>query len=180
MVSLKIKSRKKKIISSAREEQKLPEADFSKSWAIWLDDERPVPQKAATQYLLAKNLSEFINLISNHGIPSFISFDWYLGSGRDNGEAAIQWLIEADQSGKHHFPRDFLFDMHSSDHDKNRTMRSMLLNYLMSKGDMEFFYLGRPCNLNCRKLLKSFGLHRKQSSHTQSPTLTEGRRGQHI
>lgn len=139
MVSIKIKPSKKKPFMAKRPEPKLPETDFSKPWAIWLDDERPIPERSGLQYVPAANPREFINLIEDHGIPSFISFDWHLGSGWDNGEAVIKWLIEADQSGEHTFPEDFLFDVHSSDHTKNRAMNALLQDYLISKGTLEYF-----------------------------------------
>lgn len=139
MVSLKIRPGKKAIVAKKREETKKPEVDFSKPWAIWLDDERPIPQSSGFQYICAKNPKEFIDLIDNHGVPSFISFDWYLGSGWDNGEAVISWLIEADKNGELSFPEDFLFDVHSSDNAKNKVMRTLLRDYLMSKGKMQFF-----------------------------------------
>jgi hypothetical protein len=140
MVSIKIKPGKKTI----RGKRPAPEPikiDFSKPWAIWLDDERPIPERSSLgfQYVSAANPREFINLIEDHGIPSFISFDWHLGGDWDNGEAVIKWLIESDQTGEHTFPEDFLFDVHSSDHMKNRAMNNLLSDYLCSKGTMEYF-----------------------------------------
>lgn len=137
MVSIKIKSGKKRFKPAKKPEP--PKIDFSKPWAIWLDDERPIPERSGMQYVLATNPREFINLIEDHGIPSFISFDWHLGSDWDNGEAVIKWLIESDQLGEHVFPEDFLFDVHSSDHTKNRAMNLLLSDYLISKGTMEYF-----------------------------------------
>lgn len=139
MVSIKIKPSKKKPFLAKRPEPKLPETDFSKPWAIWLDDERPIPERSGLQYVPATNPREFINLIEDHGIPSFISFDWHLGFGLDNGEALIKWLIETDQSGEHTFPKDFLFDCHSSDNTKNRAMNTLLGEYLTSKGGLDYF-----------------------------------------
>jgi hypothetical protein len=139
MVSIKIKPSKKTLRAVKRPEPKLPETDFSKPWAIWLDDERPIPARSGMQYVAAANPRVFIDLIEDHGIPSFISFDWYLGSGWDNGEAVIKWLIESDQLGMHSFPEDFLFDVHSSDHTKNRAMNALLSDYLISKGSLQYF-----------------------------------------
>lgn len=87
----------------------------------------------------AANPREFVNLIEDHGIPAFISFDWYLGPGWDNGERVIEWLIERDKRGEHTFPQDFMFEVHSSDHSKNRAMHARLSGYLASKEGMEFF-----------------------------------------
>lgn len=139
MVSIKIKPSKKKSIVARRPEPKPPETDFSKPWAIWLDDERPVPESSEFQYVHAANPREFINIIEDHGMPSFISFDWHLGSDWDNGEAVIKWLIEFDQSSEKSFPTDFLFDCHSSDNNKNRTMNILLGEYLTSKGTLRYF-----------------------------------------
>jgi hypothetical protein len=113
--------------------------DFSKPWAIWLDDKRPIPEKSELQYVSAANPREFIDLIEDHGIPSFISFDWNLGPDWDTGEAVMKWLIESDQLGEHVFPEDFQFDTHSSDYSKRRAMNERLTDYLTSKGNMEHF-----------------------------------------
>lgn len=138
MVSLKIKPSKKPATPKTAPNN-LPATDFSKPWAIWLDDERPVPSKLGFQFVLASNPFQFKALIEEHGIPAFISFDWYLGVGWDNGESVIKWLIETDQQGKHTFPADFMFDVHSSDRTKNRAMYVLLRSYLESKGNMEFY-----------------------------------------
>lgn len=139
MVSIKIRPGKKTIKAAKRPELQPPKTDFSKPWAIWLDDERPTPTSSCMQFVPATNPREFIALIEEHGVPSFISFDWYLGAGWDNGEAVIKWLIEGDKIGEHVIPEDFLFDVHSSDHTKNRAMNALLSGYLVSKGNMEFF-----------------------------------------
>jgi hypothetical protein len=130
--------------AAKRPEPEPVKTDFTKPWAIWLDDERPVPADSRMQYVLAVNPREFVNLIEDHGIPSFISFDWHLGSGWDNGECVIKWLIDADKSGEFTFPEDFLFDVHSSDHTKNRAMNALLSEYLKSKGTMEYFQPSGP------------------------------------
>ncbi len=140
MVSLKIKPGKKnRFKPQPRKEPEAPTVDFTKPWAIWLDDERPVPKNSGFKYVAASNPKEFINLVEDHGIPSFISFDWYLGFGWDTGEEVIKWLIDSDQKGIHLFPDDFLFDVHSSDHTKNRAMNALLSEYLESKGTLDYF-----------------------------------------
>jgi hypothetical protein len=133
MVSIKIKGlSKKRVVAVSRKPVATP-VDFSRPWAIWLDDERPVPVNSGFQYTAAVNPKEFVDLVKAHGIPSFISFDWYLGAGWDNGEGVIKWLIDYDQQGLSTFPEDFMFDVHSSDHTKNRSMYRMLSEYLDTK-----------------------------------------------
>jgi hypothetical protein len=133
MVSIKIKAPSKKRVAALSKKPVATPVDFSKPWAIWLDDERPVPEKSGLQYAAATNPKEFVDLVKAHGIPSFISFDWYLGAGWDNGEGVIKWLIEYDQQGLSTFPEDFMFDVHSSDYKKNRSMYNMLAEYLDTK-----------------------------------------------
>jgi hypothetical protein len=133
MVSIKIKGASKKRLDAVSKKPGVTPVDFSKPWAIWLDDERPVPEKSGFQYAAATNPKEFVDLVKVHGIPSFISFDWYLGAGWDNGEGVIRWLIEYDQQGLSKFPEDFAFDVHSSDYKKNRSMYNMLTEYLVTK-----------------------------------------------
>jgi len=137
MVSIKIRPGKTRRTAPEKRPREMP--DFSKPWAIWLDDERPVPERSGLQYVAAANPREFISLIEEHGVPSFISFDWYLGPDWDNGEAVVKWLIESDRLGEHVIPEDFMFDVHSSDNSKNRAMHALLSDYLISRGDMEFF-----------------------------------------
>lgn len=133
MVSIKIKGpSKRRTVTGVKKPVAAP-VDFSKPWAIWLDDERPVPERSSFQYVKATNPNEFIDLVKAHGIPSFISFDWYLGAGWDNGEEVIKWLIEYDQQGLSTFPEDFMFNVHSSDNQKNRLMHNMLTKYLDTK-----------------------------------------------
>jgi hypothetical protein len=133
MVSIKIKGPSKKRAPAVSKKPVVAPVDFSKPWAIWLDDERPVPVNSGFQYAAAINPKEFVDLVKAQGIPSFISFDWYLGAGWDNGEEVIKWLIEYDQHGLSTFPEDFMFDVHSSDRSKNRSMYKMLSDYLDTK-----------------------------------------------
>lgn len=143
MVSIKIRPSKKPKVAPAPKVDPVS-VDFSQPWAIWLDDERPIPANSGFKFVAAKNPHEFVKLIEAHGVPEFISFDWHLGGGWDNGEGVIKWLIESDQLGEHSFPEDFLFDVHSSDHTKNRAMNALLSDYLASKRNMKYFQPRSP------------------------------------
>lgn len=68
---------------------------------IYLDDERKCPE----DHILCKNYYEFVELITERGLPYRIAFDHDLGSGQPDGRDAAEWLVNYCLERKLELPR---------------------------------------------------------------------------
>jgi len=66
------------------------------SWRLWLDDQYDEPDMTFRHpppgFIPARSSDEAMNLVSEKGIPTFISFDHDLGND-DNAILFVNWLI---------------------------------------------------------------------------------------
>ncbi len=91
-------------------------------YKLFLDDIRTVkmvyPDQPEEDYVIVKSYIEFVNCITQKGLPEFISFDYDLGEdekGRilPDGYAATKWLVY--ESGLE--LRELKFKVHSANPD---------------------------------------------------------------
>ena len=104
---------------------------------LWLDDLRPAPDKT---WDVVKNYPEFVEYITNKGVPDFISFDHDLGSegyksfitdkkkhileefDYPNGYDCVKFLVKYDYEIKG-------FDCHSANPIGKANILNMLNNW---------------------------------------------------
>lgn len=102
---------------------------FKADWKLYLDDVRPCP----SGYVLARSYEEAIELITEMGCPSFISFDHDLGLKPDktelNGFSLVKWLVDKDLDEKI-IPDHFDYVIHSSNPNGRDNIDGLLGQYL--------------------------------------------------
>ncbi len=98
-------------------------------YRLFLDDERYPPDNGP--WTVIRSVSEFKQIITVLGPPSFISFDHDLGDDVPTGMDAVKWLIETDiDSGGTFLPKNFNFTVHSMNPVGAQNIKSILTNYL--------------------------------------------------
>lgn len=102
------------------------------TWRLFIDDER-MPASQDYDMLIARNIDEVLNLISDLGMPRFISFDHDLGDDTPNGYKIAQWLVEMDMNQEAEFPEDFDFYVHSQNPIGKTNIEEYLGSYLRFK-----------------------------------------------
>jgi hypothetical protein len=97
---------------------------------LWLDDERPLPTGEREKWKHAVNIYDAMKIIREHGMPEFMSLDWYMGgSGQPNGDKFCEWLIGyVYQKYPGYDYSDLAIDCHSSDREMARSMNLMIYN----------------------------------------------------
>lgn len=80
------------------------------SWRLFVDDER-MPA-SDDSWFIARNFEDACQLVSKHGLPTFISFDHDLGDG-PTGANFADWLIGCMLNKMWKFPDHFDYYVHS-------------------------------------------------------------------
>ena len=96
---------------------------------IFLDDERyPVDE----ELIIARTVQDAINLVHQHGYPSFVSFDNDLGFGEPEGWEFAEWLIQHDLN-TNSMPEEFSFYVHSQNPVRRDNIVARLERYIEYK-----------------------------------------------
>jgi hypothetical protein len=74
--------------------------------------------------IVVHKFEDAILAISERGIPSFVSFDAFLGYH------LARWLVNASVDGLFKFPQDFSFCVHNGDVLERNLIEALLNNYL--------------------------------------------------
>ncbi len=75
-------------------------------WRLWLDDWRDPTTEG---FIIARSHNEAVNRIKRMGCPSYVAFDYSLGT-KDTGLTLAEWLIERDKAEDGKFmPKGFDF-----------------------------------------------------------------------
>lgn len=102
---------------------------------LFLDDLRTIdmvyPKTFSDQFDIVRNYHDFVDYITKHGLPDFISFDNDLGLDDENniapdGLAAAKWLVY--ESGLD--LKDLEFHVHSANPVAAEQIRGLLTNYI--------------------------------------------------
>ena len=101
------------------------------TYQLFIDDERYPPSKG--EWVIVRSSAEAIQYVTDHGMPSFISFDHDLG-GTDNAMIFVHWLVESHIDGKFDNFLPMGFDVHSQNPVGAKNIRGLLLGYLDSLG----------------------------------------------
>ncbi len=105
------------------------------SYQLFLDDIRTVdmvyPNSHPNEFVLVRSYLEFINYITAHGLPTYISFDNDLGLDAQgnlapDGYAAAKWLVY--ESGLDLTPLQFY--VHSANPVAKKQIEGLLHNYI--------------------------------------------------
>lgn len=112
------------------------------TYKLFIDDERnPIDVKWGTceaqamyresDWIIARDWPEVIELIYHIGMPDLISFDHDLGEGKHTGYDIAKFLVELsmDASDRYSFSDDFLFMIHSKNPVGAENIRNYLNNY---------------------------------------------------
>lgn len=108
------------------------------SYAIFLDDERfpwdvtwvelpPVPHG---DFVLIRNQKVFEDVVSQLGIPDYISFDNDLGDGMGEGIFCAQWMVDQVLDGKLAWNPNFQFTVHSKNNQAGPRITGLLNNFI--------------------------------------------------
>lgn len=104
------------------------------TWRLFIDDER-FPSSKDYDMIIARSMEEVKNLVSDLGMPSFISFDHDLGSDEPTGFDIVKMLVEMDMDGEAEFPLGFDFYVHSQNPRGKENIECLLNRYLSFKRD---------------------------------------------
>lgn len=102
------------------------------SWRLFIDDER-LPADQDYDMIIARDFVEVMNLISDLGMPVFISFDHDLGMDRATGFDIAKTLVDMDLDGWAKFPPNFSFYVHSQNPVGKANIENYLNQYLEVK-----------------------------------------------
>lgn len=91
-------------------------------WKLFLDDIR----KPDPDTILAKNMTEAIDLIENKGFPIFISFDHDLGENEASGKDFVNLIVENVLDKKWVIPHNFSYQVHSDNNVGAENIRSLM------------------------------------------------------
>lgn len=82
------------------------------TYRLWLDDARPAPDDT---WVVAKHFWDFKRVLKERGVPSFVSFDFVLLGGPDNGamNGANCAAVLVSAMG-HKKPEGFSYEVHST------------------------------------------------------------------
>lgn len=99
------------------------------TYKLYLDDIRE-PKQAG--YVVVRNFYEAANYVTEHGFPSYISFDHDLGEDKLTGYDFAKWLVEYDL--RHGLmPADFDYNVHSANPVGAANIRGLLDCYLRNR-----------------------------------------------
>lgn len=105
------------------------------SYKLFIDDIRNVrmvyPELTNNDFVIVRSYDAFIKYITEHGLPSFISFDNDLGEDDlynllPDGYACSKWLVY--ESGLD--LRDLKFNVHSANPVASKQISGLLNNYI--------------------------------------------------
>jgi hypothetical protein len=99
------------------------------TWRLFIDDER-FPSSKDYDMIIARSMEEVKNLVSDLGMPSFVSFDHDLGADEPTGYDIAKWMVDMDMGGAAKFPGPFRFYVHSQNPIGKKNIESYLTNYL--------------------------------------------------
>lgn len=69
-------------------------------YTLFLDDERfPARVSAVGDFKIARTIAEAQEIIRQHGVPDFISFDHDLGDNEPTGYDFAKWLVDQHLNG---------------------------------------------------------------------------------
>jgi hypothetical protein len=98
---------------------------------MFIDDERfPIE----SDWVIVRSVDDAIQVISERGIPNFISFDHDLGDHAKTGYDLAKHLVEIDMDEIHKIPDGFSFYVHSQNPTGKKNIESYLDNYLKVRG----------------------------------------------
>lgn len=105
------------------------------NYTMYLDDIR-IPKTKFN--VIIRSYEEAVDYISQHGIPTYISFDHDLGINSDNsltksGYDLAKWIVESVMENSLSFPKNFDFNVHSANPIGKHNIESLLNNYLLFK-----------------------------------------------
>lgn len=106
-------------------------------WALFLDDER-MPKTSDRTWVIARSMSQAVELVKANGMPSFISFDHDLGCNEvgeplPTGYDFAHWLVKMDMDKIYMIPEDFGFFVHSANPQGAANIQGLLTRYLRFK-----------------------------------------------
>jgi len=101
------------------------------TWNLFLDDERQ-PPRDGREWKIALTHQDVVDLIDEHGMPVYVSFDHDLGDLIPNGDGyqVAKYLCDLDMFTDYKFPDDFDFYVHSQDPVGTENIRDYMRNYL--------------------------------------------------
>lgn len=100
-------------------------------WALFLDDERyppSTPPSCGGEWIIARSCAAAMDLVSQRGMPTVVSFDHDLGIGLSGYDFA-NWLVWQDID-HHTLPAGFSFLVHSQNPIGAANIHHLLSNYL--------------------------------------------------
>lgn len=110
------------------------------TYKLFIDDERythevvwaPADVRASYEtdtWLIARNMTEVMDIVKSLGMPSFVSFDHDLGDGERTGYDIAKAMVDMDMDGTEVFPADFSFYVHSQNPVGKKNIENYLDNY---------------------------------------------------
>lgn len=105
------------------------------TWKLFIDDER---EPIGDDWKVARSWYDVGNLLYEHGMPNFISFDHDLGENKVTGYDIAKYLClmdmnrhKDDQFGRRYpFPEDFDFYVHSQNPVGKENIEKYMNSYL--------------------------------------------------
>lgn len=98
-------------------------------WSLYLDDIR-YPKDSS--FVVARSVSEAIQMINDKGFPNYISFDHDLGENEESGYDFAKWIINYDIDYNVIDPT-FSYNVHSANPVGAKNINFVLNNYLKFK-----------------------------------------------
>ena len=98
-------------------------------WKLYIDDERNPKSEG---WYIARSVQSAKNLVTEYGMPSYISFDHDLG-GDETSMQFIKWLVDEVLDGKLSFPEGFEYNVHSANPVGAENIKS-LMNGIIKHG----------------------------------------------
>lgn len=97
-------------------------------YRLFLDDIRDPPRDGG-EWVIARSFEEAVAIVTEHGYPTFISFDHDLGDNVPTGKDFANWLVELDLA-EGSMPDDFGFYVHSANPTGAENIRGHLEQYV--------------------------------------------------
>ncbi|WCM41597.1 hypothetical protein MG290_11655 [Flavobacterium sp. CBA20B-1] len=94
---------------------------------LYLDDLRPIPEG----FIGVRSYTEFVDYITQNGLPDFISFDHDLGL-EESGFDCAKWLVNYCLDNRKKMP-DFI--VHSQNPVGKQNIKSLLNNFRKKHND---------------------------------------------
>ncbi len=115
------------------------------SYNLFIDDERNLEDVTwmdwhiqamyrDESWIIARDIQQVKDLISEKGFPQFISFDHDLGDNQPTGFDITKYLVELDMDKLADMSQHFSFCVHSKNPVGKKNIESYLFNYMKMKG----------------------------------------------